>query len=117
MWAHQRFTGPHILDKRIPRRLLKNVRPHSPGPWRAETRPLPCKAAGNEETRRYVPHFVWVFACILALGERRNPSRVPTSDTLLLRVEALRVTRKKLAGFFTTARPALRWFACDRSIV
>ena len=42
-----------------------------------------------------------VFACVTALGERRNPSRVPTSDTLLLRVEALRVTRRKLAGFFT----------------
>ena len=42
-------------------------------PWRAETRLVPGKAAASEEARRYASHFVWPFARVMDLGERKIP--------------------------------------------
>ena len=41
------------------------------------------------------------FALIMGLGERKSPSRLPASETLLLRVEPLSEARTKLVDFFS----------------
>jgi hypothetical protein len=43
-------------------------------PRRAKTRLIPGKAATSEDRRRYTPHFVWAFARVMGLGERKGPS-------------------------------------------
>jgi hypothetical protein len=70
-------------------------------PRRAKTRHSADKAAAREEARKYEPHLVRLFALVMGLGERNDPSRVSDSDTLLLRVEPLRDARTKLADFFS----------------
>jgi hypothetical protein len=49
-------------------------------------------AAASDEARRYHPHFVWLFARGMDLGERKIPSSAS---------ESLSDARTKLAGFFS----------------
>jgi hypothetical protein len=57
--------------------MLKKAAFSHAQPRRAKTRRSAGKAAASEEARRYVPHFVWPFALVMGLGERKTPSRVP----------------------------------------
>ena len=41
------------------RRMLKRLDFSPAQPWRAETRLVPSKAVASEESRRYLPYFVW----------------------------------------------------------
>src|SRR6185295_694898 len=68
-------------------------------PRRAKTPRSTGKAAASEEARRYVPHFVWAVRRYMGLGQQKNPSRVPASKTVLLRIEVLSDARTPLADF------------------
>ena len=51
------------------------------------------------------------FALIMGLGGRKSPSRLPASETLLLRVEPLSDARTKLADFFSILLESAHTFA------
>ena len=64
---------------------------------------LSSKAAASEEARRYHPHFVWLFARGMDLGERKIPSSAS---------ESLSDARTMLADFFSILpRFPLTWEA------
>ena len=71
-------------------------------PQRAETRPVPSKAAASEEAKRYIPHFVWAARpCHGSWRTGKPPTTFPSSEKLLLNVEPLSDARTPLPDFFS----------------